>query len=562
LEPIEERLLIAVLATVLIFIFVFVLGRYKRDPKSQKDAPVTIFIFVLLIMLTLFAAQYAQFRTYSILSIATIVIFSIGLPLLLSLMLWKFREARAFSSSNEITRLGKVYKLTLIFISYLLLLGLINTGFSFLFDGIINPQVVALTPEFERYAIPIMSGLVLVVYRFTGIFGSKITETLGKIFEDIVIFSVSMSWLSIVSLSLGIKIGGASLDVSSALSIIVVGVALGALAIEWFIVKLESALTKYRGPFSLTDAVQSMFSEMFSNKRVRQTTLDYFWKLKPSKPRRTINELSKLIDKKFEKFSPHYRGKVLRMSKILSLAGITVLSLACFGGVLLNVPHQTLIAAPAYLVELSVTPKTQLPSNSTIITSEEVESLQPMKFYAIPIVSVESLNGSFAGPLSRRLEFLNSTNFLVSETGNYLTMELRKITVETTVSAFGLKKTEYDQTGNSAFDYLGFFRDGEIYYAFVQHGFNQIFAFSLSSSAGEKSIDQKTLFSSNGSGESALVMVNIQSDIFAIDNTMLISTNEAFLNEATFLIQQTKLNTKITQSISNATAPFDVLDLP
>ena len=226
------------------------------------------------------------------------------------------------------------------------------------------------------------------------------------------------------------------------------------------------------------------------------------------------------------------------------------------------VPHQALIAAPAYSVELSFATKTQLPSNATIITSEEVESLQPMKLYAIPIVSVESLNSSFTGPLSRRLESLNSTNFLVSETGNYLIIELRKVTVETTVSASGLGSTTYNQTGNSAFDYLGFFRDGEIYYAFAQHGFNQVFALSLSSSVGEKSIAQKTLFSSKGSGQSALVVVNIQSDIFATDNTMLTSANEDFLNEAIFLIQQTKLNTGITQSISNATEPFYVLDSP
>jgi len=64
----------------------------------------------------------------------------------------------------------------MMFISYLLFLGLINTGFSFLFKGIINPQIVALTPEFELYDIPIMSGLVLVIYRFTGIFGSKVFQ--------------------------------------------------------------------------------------------------------------------------------------------------------------------------------------------------------------------------------------------------------------------------------------------------------------------------------------------------------------------------------------------------
>lgn len=157
---------------------------------------------------------------------------------------------------------------------------------------------------------------------------------------------------------------------------------------------------------------------------------------------------------------------------------------------------------------------------------------------------------------------LNSTDFLVSETGNYLTIELRKITVETTVKASGLGKTTYNQTGNSAFDYLGFFRDGEIYYAFAKHGFNQVFALSLSSSMGEKSIVQKTLFSSDVFGGSALVIVNVESDIMATDNTMLASTNEDFLNEATFLLQQTKLNTSITSGVGNATEPFHVLDLP
>ncbi len=561
MEPVEERLLIAALAIVALFVVVFILGRHKRDKKSPKNAPISMLIVVLGLMLLLLAAQYAQFRTYSILSIVTLVAFSIVLPLLLSVMLWKFRETKAFSPGYEITRTGKAYKLAMIFISYLLLLGLINTGFSFLFNGIINPQVVALTPEFERYAIPIMSGLVLVVYRFTGIFGSKITETLGKIFEDIVIFSVSMSWLSIVSLSLGVKIGGTSLDISSASSIIVVGVAFAALAIEWFVVRLENDLIKFakpNSPISLTEQFQSMFSQMFAKKQVRQPPLDYFWREKPIKLPNVPSRLAELIDH----FSIFYRGRIFRMTKLLTILSIPVMLIFGYGIVVFSVGHETLIAAPAYSVELSISTQAQLPSNATHIVSEEVETLKPAILYALPIVSVESSNSSFTGPLSRRLVSLNSTDFLVLETGDYLTIELQKITVETTVTASGFGGTTYNQTGNSAFDYLGFFRDGEIYYAFAKHGFSQVFALSLSSSIGEKSIVQKTLFASNASGESAIVIVNIESDIMATDKTMLASTNEAFLNDTTFLILQTKLNTSIISSIGNVTEPFHVLNLP
>jgi heme/copper-type cytochrome/quinol oxidase subunit 2 len=145
LEPIEERFLIAVAGIIALFVFLIVFSRYKKDPKSSKNAPVSIGILVLIFMLSILSAQYSQFRTYNIISIVTMVVFSITLPLIFSLMLWKFRETRVFSPNSEITRTGKAYKLFLIFISYILLLGLINTGFSFLFNGIINPQVVALT---------------------------------------------------------------------------------------------------------------------------------------------------------------------------------------------------------------------------------------------------------------------------------------------------------------------------------------------------------------------------------------------------------------------------------
>ncbi len=559
MEPIEERFLFAVLIIIGVFVFLIVFSRYKRDPKSSKNAPVSTLILVLLFMLALLSAQYSQFRTYTILSIVTMVVISIAPPLLISLMLWKFRETRLFTANDKITRTGKAFKLALVFISYILLLALINTGFSFLFNGIINPQAVALTPEFELYAIPVMSGLVLVVYRFTGIFGSKPTEILGKISEDIVIFSVSMSWLGIVASLLGIRIGGAPLDTSSALSIYVVGVALAALAIEGFIVKLKSDLTKIRGKFSLNEMVQSMFSEILAKKRIRQPTLEDFWKVAPSKPPSALRRLAAIIDKNF---SFQYRGRVLQMSKLLTVLGLMVMLLASFESIVLIAPHEELVAASGYLIELSVTAQTQLPPNSIRIASEEVESLKPEQLYAIPIVLVEFSNGSFTGPLSRRLVSLNSTDFVVSETNNCLTIELRRISVETTVSASGLGETAYNQTGNTSFDYLGFFRDAEIYYALIKHGFNQTFTLSISSFRGETSIAQKILFASNNIGESALVIVDIHSDIFAIDTTTLTSANEDFLNEVTFLLQQTKLNTNIIKNVANATEPFHVLDLP
>lgn len=550
----EIYLLLAVLITAL------VLGLYFfsriRNGKTRKAVPNSSVVLVLAILLTVLVAKYSQERPYHPMAVVFSVVLSVVGIGLFTLLLWPFRDLKIFIREKKYATI-RFFAVAFLYSIYF---AIVSRGFSFLFHGIINPQTVILTPEFERYIIPTLSISVLAIYRLTKVFSSKATEFLGELSRDVVMFSLMMFWLGFSVSIIGIKI---SVDLSfqpseeSALLGVIAGIT--SVGLEGVLLWIKNDLSKTGRRLSVEQAIRSFFPIFTPKREKNQKTLDMFY-TEPiaQKTSKGLNRASKILD---SRFSLHYRGHVLRASRLLTLA-ISLISIL-FIGVFMST-KDVVVLAPAYSVELDLFTETQLPFDTEVITSECMESLVVVdKFYAIPIVSIQSSNSSFEAPLSNRFIFINSSQFMVLKTGQYLVIRLTETHVETHVRTTLIPRVDYNQTNNTHFDHRGFFREAEIFYCLEQFGYDQITTLSVTSLQGFITVVQKSIFAYNSTGSTASVYIVRRSETGIIeDKTCFTSLNENFMSQTIFLIKQTKLMTTCIEEITNAIIPFRLVDNP
>lgn len=543
----ETYLLLAGLITAL------VLGLYSfskiRNGKTRKEIPNSSVVIALTMLLALLLAKYSQERPYNPIAVVFYVILSVVGIGFFTLLLWPFRDLKIFVREKKYAVI-RFFAVAYLYFTYFVI---VSRGFSFLFNGIINPQIVVLTPEFERYVIPTLSSSILAVYRLTKVFSSKVTEFLGELSRDIVMFSLLMFWLDFSVSFIGMEIS-ADLSFQPFEEFALLGVIVGITSVgfEGVLLWIKKDLSKTGRHFSVEQAIRSFFPIFSPRREKNQKTLDEFYtKQIARKTPNGLHRASKILDSRFRL---HYRGRVLRASRLLTPA-ISLISILLIG-VFISA-KEVVVLAPAYSVELDLVTETQLPFGTEVITSEYTESIVVDKLYAIPIVSIQSSNSSFEAPLSDRFLFINSSQFLVLKTDCYLVIRLAKTSVETVVHTTLIQRVDYDQTSNTYFDYRGFFREAEIFYYLEQFGYDQITTLSSTSLQGFITVVQKSIFACNSTGSTALVYIVRRSETEIIeDKTCFTSLNENFISQTIFLIKQTKLMTTCIEEITNATIPF------
>lgn len=525
----------------------------KREKKEVKSAPASLLIITLLLLLSILLAQFSQQRSYSLIAVVSMVIFSVSTVGLFSFLLWPFGKLDLFVSNRK-SAVGRFFVLLFIYWESFVVT---SQGLNFLFNGVVNPQVVILTPEFERYVVPTFSGLILVVYRLTSVLHSKTTEFLGEVAQDVIIFSLLMFWLRIVASAGGANIVSELPPISFEEGVLVGAFALG---FEGFILWVRKDMSKYRRKFSFEEMVVTFSSQMFPKRKTRQTTLgDFHTERIVIKRNSELGKAAKRLD---AQFSLKYRGRVLTASRVLSWIMYLALALAVGGMIIAGTISRPVVAlVRAYSVEASIVDGDQLPQSAIAIVSEDVENLATGKVYAIAIVSIQTANASFEAPISRRYLSLNSSAFMVLETKEYLTVSLSETYVETNISVPLISHIAYDQRSDSSYNYIGFFREAEIFYCLARFGFNLTTTLSKVSLQGLVTVVQKIIYSSNGFGDSALIFIERRSETMTEEDVSnLQSLNENFMNQTSFLIQQTKVITDISEQVINATAPFKLLN--
>jgi hypothetical protein len=172
-------------------------------------------------MASIFFLQYLQQKPSSFLWIITQTILSTTIIGLFGLLLWVFRDLNVFVGYNRFTAI----RFFLITFSFIIYFTIVSRGFSFFFNGLLNPNVLSLTPEFERVVIPALSGVAIVAYRLTRIFRSKALDVFREISRDIIMFSLLMFWLasnvSLVGLNLATDIPFQSVEDANLLGFVV-----------------------------------------------------------------------------------------------------------------------------------------------------------------------------------------------------------------------------------------------------------------------------------------------------------------------------------------------------
>lgn len=565
MDSVDERFIYITLILVAIFVFTFVFGyfnkKYKKNNKNDihksLDKSQSV-IFVLITFFIIILVPYSLQKPWTIIGIVTMIAVSALIVGYLCFFIWPFRELKIFINGKN-SRQELIFKFLFILFLYYNFSYVIGTGLTFLFNGLINPQIVMLTPEFVKYTIPTISVITLIIFRITKIQPSKTTEYLGEVTQDIVIFSFLMYWLSAATSLLGIRIQAQiliSFPQENTLTYIVL--ILFGIAFEGLVIWIKKDLEKNTNYVSFEEMIFLIF-EMFRKRRVIQRKMDDFY-MEHIIIKRNFN-LSGLLKKIDARFNIKYKGHNYKMSQLLSWVFLVLLILFALIIYIVEIPNEYLVVAPAYLIDLNIIPQNELPQNASIIYSEYMTSISPNKLYAIPIVTIHIINFSFSSPLSNRFLSLNSSNFFVSKTGEYLIIFLKKIFVETTISFSSTGNISYNHKNDPTFNYMGFFRDAEIFYCLTKFGYNQTVALSISSIMSiDYSIQQKLIFSSRGDDNYSLVTINLL--LPYSDETILCSTNEKYINETYFLIEQTKIITKITINPTNPNIPFKILDIP
>lgn len=522
---------------------------------SRNKSPKSILVLVLLMMVSLFVLQYLQQKPSSFLWIIAQIVMSTTVIGLFGLFLWIFRDLNVFVGWNKFT----LVRLFVVAFSYVIFFTLVNRGFSFLFNGLINPNVISLTPEFLNIVLPTLSGLVIAAYRLTRIFRSRVLDVFREITRDIVVFSLLMFWLGsivlIVGLNLSTDTSFLSIENVNFLGIIVALVCLG---LEGCLLWVRKDLQRVGRGSEIEHLLHSILSIVTPPPAKRESLDDFLPAQSPKYKERTIHAFDKISEILNERFSLKYRGRTLKASEVLKVTGvccILVIALAFF-----FFPYKSYTAlVPAYSVEVSWVSKNDLPHTVTIITSDGMKDLSADRFFALPIVSVQYQNGSFETPLSDRLLTANSSKFLVLESDNYLLIRLTKIAVETELRDYSFRQTHYDHTDDNSFHYIGFNREAEIFYCMNKFGYNHIVTFSAVS-GGEIVEAQKLILGNDTNGQTVLIYIFQRIDIFITEDfTQLTSLDSRFMNQTIFLIDQTKVNTNCLSQLTEPTCPFRML---
>lgn len=547
----EERILIAVIGLTALLGLIFLISKLSKKSNESRNVsvPKSFWILFVLFLYLIFIMQYGQIRPNNEIMVVFNTIFSVVVVLLFGVSFSLFREVKVFIGNKKFTLIRCLFIIFWFNIGY----TIVNRGLVFTFNGILSFQSISLSPEFEKLIIPTISGIIIASYRLTKIIPTTVSKIFGKISEDLVLFSLSMFWLSSIATSIKMEIE-TDFPFQTIGDATTWGMATGliSLVLEGYLLWLLRDATKLR-PELTFKKILTTFSSPF--KPNNQSTLDQFWiKKKKQKDARGIHRATDILN---HKFSIHYRGRTFKASWFIHISfyilGILLIAI-------LIIPQTVSVLVPVYSYDIECVSNTDLPFDVTLITSDEMENLIVGKNYAFPIVKVKHSNETFKAPLNDRFVNLNSSQFEVFETGDFILFSIKKIFAETTVKTSIINKINYNMSDEKSFQHFGFYRDAEIIYSLASNGYENVVSLTKSSMQGLILVAQKTFIATGQNDDSISIYLIRKSETAIIeDSTYLISLDEEIMKQISFLIEQTKINTECIPQKTTPTFIFEVI---
>ena len=90
---------------------------------------------------------------------------------------------------------------------------------------------------------------------------------------------------------------------------------------------------------------------------------------------------------------------------------------------------------------------------------------------------------------------MNSSDFMVIMTGDYLLVEIAQVPVLAKLQVARFPPVSSDQLRNPTFGYVGIFRDAEVYYALYSSGYLEIVSLCTQSTSGTVWTTSKIVYS-------------------------------------------------------------------
>ncbi|MDE1852215.1 MAG: hypothetical protein KGI38_00525 [Thaumarchaeota archaeon] len=514
--------------------FVYVKVSQRKLPPERKRFANLSFLGVTLVLLAVVLMQYTAAVPYQPVSIVTAIVMSAIVFPMYGMIVRYFEIIKLDLTSGK----SFLFRALLLLAAYLILFVVTVMGIDFFFTGLVSPQSVPLTPEFEIYGIPTLATLILVLYRVSRHFRSFPFTFMKSIANDVMLLSLTVLLFGFVAEASGVTLTRSPLNLPYDDFAVGILVGLIGIGIESVVLTVQSRIGRLRPGLSLQTMIDQ-FELQFRSAFSRQKSLDHFF---PEEPYTRNSRTDRFFNRIDSKYSIRLKRRTIKASVLLSV-GLLVVSILAVFVALTPVSTKILVEGTQVQAELVKMP---LPASAQATTSDGIQYPAIDTIYVIPIVTITAGNVSFSAPLSQRYSQLNSSSFVVHDTGTYLQIRLEKVPEIITVGASVLRPLSYNQLNNSAFNYIGVSGDAEIYYALAHDGYLNITAVSASTVQGTDIVAFKDILGTNSQGENVAVAFSSRGGIVSLSEMSITTKDTNISNEIAFLFQQAKIPIDVT----------------
>jgi len=547
LSTIEGRIIVFDLA-----IIVFVLGLLflVRKNKSTWKPEVRMSLIVLLSMLAPTWFIYAQERPHQPFSIILFTAMSFVMTGFMALFV--FRPLTRLEPFVKCGLLEKAYRIGAIIASYALAFGFVEIAFSFVIVSMVKTESVPLAPELTRYTLPTIVGSILIVYRLGRQSQVGLLKFLCRLCEDTILASFavfpyisSIRYVGVETLSL---FGAVVPNLWHGFLVGVIGV-----IVEYCFHEVVSDARAIFPRTGYEDDLWKMLSldgllVFFEARRrgvARQQRIDEYVH---GEGRLHLVKRPGLVSRLDSRFHFTLAGRVVKMSHVVTVGLVCLIPLSIYSAI----PVRVRVIVPAYSVGVVISANS---ANLPVLLSDQVESAERVG-YAVPLVRIRVLNSSLTVPLSSRYTNLNSSEFFVSRTGEYLVVKFHVVPVEYVVGQGRFLPKTYDQMNNSQFDYFPIYRDAEIYYALTQKGYHNITTVSMNSLVGMMTSNVKLIYAVKDDYR-ILLQIRIEGETLkSTDETVIMSTDQESINMILLNLKTARISTSMYSRIEEPPIPF------
>jgi hypothetical protein len=452
---------------------------------------------------------------------------------------------RDWSVFERVTKRRRLAQLVGVLFSSTVIFAFAERGIWYALLALIQPSAIPANPEVVTIVVPTLAAILVIVFRLSYRLKLPPLFVVSRIAEDIIFASLALFlFVSIIEILRVQPIDPLSeITPNFPLGFLTGIIGLGA---EFVALNLKDYLKHRYG----SRYVKSKLTELFSLRpllslfdRDRQAKLSDFIPPEEIPVRESWSE---------RRLGFSIFGRSIRGSRVTGFLFVAII----IAWTILNIPIRLTALVPGWQVNVKTIPAPVGPS-SIVHLSDQIESASPRQ-YLIPLVQITEGNQTLVAPLDSRLLSINSTNFLVKDTGNYLSVDITEVrilgAVETTLLGYIFSP---NITSSEAFSYQGLFRDAEIYYSLYSFGYRTII--SLCNRVDSNTISKifKTIFAMSAAGQYAVVNIYVEWETTTLNDTTLFRSPDSRLNRGiTELISLAKINTDFHVELTEPPIPF------